>query len=64
MKRRGIVILSVGMLVAFLLVCASASRCIALPLPIAVLIALGLPDLLLLWSHRRKMSMYLNPPLR
>jgi hypothetical protein len=60
MKTWGISLITVGLLASLLLVCASASGCIAIPLPVAVLVALGLPDVLLLLWHRRKMGLLLH----
>jgi len=41
---------------SFVLVCASARECIPVPLPIAVMVALGMPAVFLLWQHRNKMG--------
>ncbi len=62
MRAWGFAMITVGMLFSLVLVCGSLSGCLQIPLPAAVLIALGLPDAYLLWAHRRKMSALLSQP--
>lgn len=55
MKRVNAWILAAILSFAFLLVCASARRCIPVSLPVAMLVGLGVPAALLFWEHRQKL---------
>jgi len=56
MKTRGVVFFSALLVVALFLICASASGSIPVPLPWCALVGLGVPAIILLWYHRRKLS--------
>ncbi len=43
------------------LICASARGCVNIPIVVPVLLGLGAPAALLLWLHRRHLSMLLAP---
>jgi hypothetical protein len=60
MKRAGLTIITLGMVLAFLVICGCASSRLELTLPIGTLIGFGLPAAFLLWAHRRKMSILLD----
>ena len=56
MKNRGELWISLLLAASLLLICSSARQCVKLPLPIAVLIGLGTPAVLLLLRHRQKLA--------
>jgi uncharacterized membrane protein YdfJ with MMPL/SSD domain len=53
-----------GLVTAMALVCGAAAETIALPLPAAILIGLGLNAALLLWGRRESSGDLLSPPRR
>ena len=55
MKRVNAWSLAALLAFAFLFVCASARQCIAVSLPVAMLIGLGVPAILLFWEHGQKL---------
>ncbi|OGO05387.1 MAG: hypothetical protein A2Y73_05475 [Chloroflexi bacterium RBG_13_56_8] len=57
-------ILTSILVLGLLLVCVSHRQCIAISLPVAMLIGLGIPAALLFWEHRQKLSKKLGTQTR
>ena len=55
-RERNAWIIGLGLVLTLVLICGSARNCIAIPLPIAMLIGLGIPAILLLWENREKLT--------
>jgi hypothetical protein len=60
MKLAGLTIITVGMILAFMVICGCASNSLGMSLPLGTLIGFGIPAAFLLYEHRRKMSALLD----
>lgn len=60
MKRQEIWIIAALLGLTFLAICFSSQGWLPVPLPICILVGLGIPAGLLLWWNRRELSEILN----